>query len=104
MLPQSASLSCHCGVREVGTCTPVLRRGAEMEHRLSAGHWLAVQRPIFTGELSLESAECIKEFENSSWPLLQRFLSSNVACFVIITKPVPASKHCSVCEELMETS
>lgn len=60
-------------------CTPSLAHSAKTEHRLNAVHLLAVRRCVFTGELSLKSAEYINEFENSNWPHLKHFLSSNVA-------------------------
>lgn len=79
MLSSSASLSCYFGWQEVGTCTPIFTCSAGAEHRLSAVTCFALQRHVFTGELSLESAEYTSEFENSNWPRLKHFMSSNLA-------------------------
>lgn len=111
MLSSSASLSCCFGWQEVGTCTPILTRSAGAEHRLSAVTCFALQRHVFTGELSLESAEYTSEFGNSNWPRLKCFMSSNLAyqtfkvkkkrkvCTFLMfyNKLASTSKQCSVC-------
>lgn len=70
MLSSSASLSCCFGWQGVGAGTPLLTQSAGAEHRLIAVTCFALQRHVFTGELSLESAEYTSEFENSNWPHL----------------------------------
>lgn len=79
MLSSSASLWCCFGWQGEGTCTPLLTHSAGAEHRLNAVTCFALQRRVFPGELSLESAEYTSEFENSNWPRLKHFVLSNLA-------------------------
>lgn len=52
------------GVQKVGPCTHLHTHSTKTEDMLSAENLLAVQRSVFTGELSLESTQYVNEFEN----------------------------------------